>query len=226
MDALIRLNSRNMKTFFQVLLGLLFAVVGFFGGWIALLTWVSWRFPWQMCIGIALLVLAIHLASRREWSRWLRFPAFGYLMGSALLSAMLTYGRLELTLCFGLITMLLLILSFMSGYGRAVKPAACIWAGLFGVSILLFASDHAILDGRAFAWKWRVMEHPVFTPDGFAKVERHGRCAIYATDVGFIDQSYAAVVWGWSVFPKVVFLEDEIPDDALVKLKVVQEVIQ
>jgi hypothetical protein len=215
-----------MKLFFQLMLGLLFVALGFFGGWIALLTWVSWRFPWQMCIGISLLCLSIHLVARHEWSQWLRFPAFGYLIGSALLSAMLAYGRMELTLCFGLITVSLLILSLTTAYGRAVKPVASIWAVFFGASICLFALDHAILDGRAFAWKWRVMEHPVFTPDCFAKVERHGRCAIYVTDVGFIDQSYAAVVWGWSLFPKVVFLEHDIPDDELLKLKVVQEVLQ
>jgi hypothetical protein len=45
-----------------------------------------------------------------------------------------------------------------------------IWVYTFVVGIAALLADHLILKGRLFAWKWRVIEQPMFGPGGLIKV--------------------------------------------------------
>jgi len=126
-------------------------------------------------------------------------------------------------LCFGIVVFLLVALSVrLKSIRKITKWFAC----LFALNWLIFAADHLFLSGQVFAWKWRVMEQPIFGPGGFIKVERHGRRVIYATDAGFLDPWNVAIVWGWHVFPQVVSFGDKLPDGELLKDSKIQEAIR
>ena len=212
-----------MKTFFQTVLGLLFAGLGFFGTWAGVLTWTNMSHPWVTCLVALVISGACYLSTQEHRSRWLRFPAVGLLAGAGLLGGALSYARPVPLLCFGIMVFLLVALSVrLKSIRKITKWFAC----LFALSWLIFAADHLFLSGQVFAWKWRVMEQPILGPGGFIKVERHGRRVIYATDAGFLDPWNVAIVWGWHVFPQVVSFGDKLPDGELLKDSKIQEAIR
>jgi len=212
-----------MKTFFQVLLGLLFTVVGFFGGWAGILTWTNWTHPWVTCLASLLIIGALYLSAKGQKPRWLRFQAFGFLVGAGLLGVALSYARPVPSSYFAVIVLLLVTASWRH---RPLRAIAKIFVCLFVFGWLVFSADHAVLGGQVFAWKWRVIENPVFGPGGFSRVEHHERRTIYAADTGFLDPCAEAIVWGWHVFPRVVYFGDDIPKGELLKEPKIQEVIR
>lgn len=212
-----------MKHFFQLMLGLVFTVVGFFGGWFALLTYRVWRFPWQLCLALLLLVGAVYFFASKKRSSWVRFPSFGFMVGAGSLGAALSYGRpLESAILAGVVFLFLAA----SYWFKAVRSSSILFALLLTLGWITFAADHAIFGGQVYAWKWRVIEHPIFSPTGFSKIEHHGRRTIYVTDTGFVDPCVVAVVWGWQVFPKSVFLGDREPAGRLVDDPRIEEAIR
>jgi hypothetical protein len=212
-----------MKTFFQTVLGLLFASLGFFGTWAGILTWTNWTHPWVACLAVLLIGGACYLSAQDKRSRWLRFPAFGFLVGAGLLGVVLSYARPVPSLCFAVVVLL---------FSAASIRAISIWKttkmliSLFVFGWVVFAADHAFMSGQVFAWKWRVIEQPFFGLSGYIKVERHDRRVIYATDAGFLDPWNVAIVWGWHVFPQVVIFGDKMPDGELLKDPKIQEAIR
>ena len=126
-------------------------------------------------------------------------------------------------ICFGIVVFILVALSVsVKSLRKIAKGYAC----LLALSGLTFAADHVFLGGQVFAWKWRVIEHPIFGPGDFIKVESHGRRVIYATDVGFLDPWCVAIIWGWHIFPRVVSFGDKLPDGELLKNPKIQEAIR
>ncbi len=212
-----------MKIFFQTLLGLLFVVVGFLGTWAGILTWTTWTHPWVTGLACLVIGFACYLSAQEHKSRWLRFPALGLLAGSALLGATLSYARPMPLLCFGMVVFLLGALSVsVKSLRKIAKGFVC----LLALSWLTFAADHLFLSGQVFAWKWRVIEDPLFGPGGFIREESHGRRVIYALDVGFIKPWCVATIWGWHVFPQEVSFGVELPDGELLKDPKIQEAIR
>jgi len=215
-----------MKTFFQVLLGLLFTVVGFFGGWCAFLWWQNRGYWWAALFTLALLAIAVWLNAQRSNSRWLSVMVIGYGFGTALITLAISYGRAEKMLVFMILTALVAGMTVCFARNKRPKTVLRIWICAFVISITGLSADHLILHGRLFAWKWRVIEQPVFGPGGFTKIERHGRHVIYATDTGFTDPCKEAIVWGWHVFPRIVYLGDKLPEGDLINEPKIQEVLR
>lgn len=212
-----------MKRFFQLMLGLLFTVVGFLGTWAGVLTWTNSTHPWVTCLVALLISGACYLSTQEHKSRWLRFPAVGLLAGAGLLGGAFSYASPTLSLCFGIVVFLLVALSVSVTSLRKIAKG---FVSLLVLIWLTFVVDHLFLAGQVFAWKWRVTEDPIFGPGGFIKVERHGRRVIYATDAGFLDPWNVAIVWGWHVFPQVVSFGDKLPDGELLKDSKIQEAIR
>lgn len=215
-----------MKTFFQVLLGLLSIVVGFFGGWWAYLWGQNMNYWWVMLLALALLGTAVGVNARRSHSRWLSVIAIGYGCGVALITLGISYGRAEETFGFTILTALVAGMTAHLARDRRPKTILRIWIFAFAMGIAALSTDHLILNGRLFAWKWRVIEQPVFGPGGFIKVEQHGRHVIYATDTGFTDPCKEAIVWGWHVFPRIVYLGDKLPEGDLINEPKIQEALR
>ncbi|MBL9178047.1 MAG: hypothetical protein JNM65_08285 [Verrucomicrobiaceae bacterium] len=212
-----------MKRFFQLMLGLVFTVVGFFGGWFALLTYRVWRFPWQLCLALLLLVGAVYFFANEKRSSWVRSPSFGFMVGAGTLGVTLSYGRpLESAFLAGIA----LLLFSGSHWFKAIRASSILFALLLAFGWIIFVADHAVFSGQVYAWKWRVVEHPIFSPTGFSKIEHHGRRTIYVTDTGFVDPCVVAVVWGWQVFPKSVYLGDNEPEGRLIDDPRIKEVIR
>lgn len=211
------------RTFFQVLLGLVFAVVGFFGTWMGLLACRNSTHPWVTYLSVLSIGCAVSLLAKRQKPQWLRFSASGFLTGAGLLGVALTYGRIGQSLYFAIIVMLIVAASMRI---RSLRAIAKVFAVIFSFGWMLLGADHALLQGQVYAWKWRVMEHPVFGPGGFSMIEHHGRRTIYVTDTGFVDPCVEAVVWGWHLFPKVVYLGDEAPEGRMIDDHRIQEVIR
>lgn len=215
-----------MKRFFQLMLGLVFTVIGFFGGWLAYLWWQNMSYWWAVLIALTLLATAVWLNAHRSNSRWLSVMAIGYGFGAALITLAISYGRSEDTLGFIILTALVAGLTAHLARDNRPKTILRIWVYTFVIGLAALSADHLILNGRLFAWKWRVIEQPVFGPGGFIKVERHGRHAIYATDTGFTDPCKEAIVWGWHVFPRIVYLGDKLPEGELLNEPKIQEVLR
>jgi hypothetical protein len=212
-----------MKRFFQLMLGLLFAVVGFLGCWFALLTYRVWRFPWQLCLAVLLLVGAVYLFADKKRSSWVRLPSFGFMGGAGSLGAALSYGRpLESAILVGVVS----LFWAASYWFKAVRSSSLLFVVPLAFGWITFVTDHAVFGGQIYAWKWRVIEHPIFSPTGFSKIEHHGRRTIYVTDTGFVDPCVVAVVWGWQVFPKSVYLGDNEPDGRLIDDPRIEEAIR
>lgn len=212
-----------MRTLFHVLLGLFLAVVGFFGTWMGMLTWRNSNHPWVNYLAVLLIGGAVYLLAKRKKPRWLRFSAIGFLTGAGLLGVALTYGRMGQSFYFAIIVLLLVMVSLRA---KSLRAIAKVFAVIFVLGWILLGADHALLQGQVYAWKWRVMEHPVFGPGGFSMIEHHGRRTIYVTDTGFVDPCVEAVVWGWHVFPKVVYLGDDAPEGRMIDDHRIQEVIR
>ena len=212
-----------MRTLFQVLLGLLFAVVGFFAAWMGILNWINSNYLWITCLAVLLISCALHLLAKSLKSRWLRFSAFGLLTGAGILGVAWTYGRLGPSFYFAMVVLLIVAASVWTMPLRAISKTFTV---IFLFGWVLLGADHALLHGQVYAWKWRVMEHPVFGPGGFSIIEHHGRQTIYVTDTGFVDPCVEAVVWGWHVFPKVVYLGDNAPEGKMIDDHRIQEVIR
>jgi len=215
-----------MKRFFQLMLGLLFAVVGFLGCWLAYLWWQNMSHWWAVILSLALLAAAVWLNAKRSNSPWLSVMAIGYGFGAALITLAISYGRAMDTLGFIILTALVAGMTALLARDRRPKTILRIWAYAFVVGIAALLADHLILNGRLFAWKWRVIEQPMFGPGGFIKVEQHGRHVIYATDTGFTDPCKEAIVWGWHVFPRIVYLGDKIPEGDLINEPKIQEALR
>ena len=152
--------------------------------------------------------------------------AIGYGLGGALIVLAISYGRAGDTLGFTILTALVAGMTVFISRDKYPKTILRCWLGAFVIGLAALLTDHLILNGRLYAWKWRVIEQPVFGPGGFIKVERHGRRAIYATDTGFVDPCKEAIVWGWHVFPRVVYFGDDLPDGVLLNEPKIQEVIR
>jgi hypothetical protein len=212
-----------MRTLFQVLLSLLLGVVGFFGTWMGMLTWRNSIHPWIPYLAVLLIGSAVYFLAKRQKPQWLRFSAVGFLIGAGVLGVALSYGRMGQSFYFGIIVLLLVVVSVRT---RSLRAISKVFAVIFVFGWVLLGADHALLQGQVYAWKWRVMEQPVFGPGGFSMIEHHGRCTIYVTDAGFVDPSVVAVVWGWHVFPKVVFLGDNAPEGRMIDDHRIQEVIR
>jgi hypothetical protein len=181
---------------------------------------------WAVLLALALLATAVWLNAQRSNSRWLSAMAIGCGFGAALITLAISYGRSEGALGFIILTALVAGLTALLARENRPRTVLRIWAYAFFVGIATLSADHLILDGRLFAWKWRVIEQPVFGPGGFIKVERHGRHAIYATDTGFTDPCAEAIVWGWQVFPRIVYLGDKLPEGDLLNDPKIQEAIR
>ncbi len=212
-----------MKHFFQSMLGLLFTAVGFFGCWLALLTYRVWRFPWQLCLAVLLLLGAVYLVADKKTSCWVRFPSFGFIVGAGTLGVALSYGRpMESAILVGVA-----LLFFAASYWfKAIRSSSLLFVVPMAFGWIIFVADHTFFEGQIYAWKWRVIEHPIFNPTGFSKIEHHGRRTIYVTDTGFVDPCVVAVVWGWQVFPKIVHLGDNEPDGRLIDDPRIEEAIR
>ncbi len=217
---------KTMKAFLQILLGLLFAVVGFFGGWMAYLWWQNMNYWWAGLLALMLLVAAVRLDARPSTFRWLSVMAIGYGLGAALIVLAISYGRAGDTFGFSILTALVAGTTVLVAKGKCPKRIMWCWLSAFVIGFAALLTDHLILNGRLFAWKWRVIEQPMFGPGGFIKVEHHGRRVIYATDTGFTDPCKEAIIWGWHVFPRVVYLGDKLPEGELINEPRVQEVIR
>ena len=208
------------------MLGLVFTVVGFFGGWLAFLRWRNMSNWWALLLALALLATAVWLNAHRSNSHWLSIMAIGYGFGAALITLAISYGRSADTLGFIILTALVAGLTVTFARNKRPKTLLRIWVSAFVISIIALSADHLILHGRLFAWKWRVIEHPVFTPFEIQSAERHGRKAIYLFDMNGPDSSAAALIWGWSLFPKFAFPENSRPKGILFEDKAIQEMIR
>lgn len=217
---------KTMKAFLQILLGLLFLAVGFLGGWMAYLWWQNMNYWWAGLLALILLVSAVWLNVRRSDSRWLSAISIGYGSGASLIVLAISYGRAGETFGFAILTALVAGVTVFISRGNCPKTILRCWLGAFVIGLVSLFTDHLCLNGQLYAWKWRVIEQPFFGPGAFIKVERHGRRAIYATDTGFVDPCAEAIVWGWHVFPRVVYFGDDIPDGELLKDPKIQEVIR
>ncbi|HBJ85077.1 MAG TPA: hypothetical protein DDZ88_14640 [Verrucomicrobiales bacterium] len=103
---------------------------------------------------------------------------------------------------------------------------------IFGVIVafsqwIVFVADHVLLGGRFAAFKWSHIEHPFFgTPYEIRPTERSGRKAIYVFDRNGADPAAVALVWGWSLFPKFIDLDEARPEGSMMHLPEIQEVIR
>lgn len=215
-----------MKRFFQIMLGLVFTVVGFFGCWLAFLRWRNMSYWWALLLALALLATAVWLNAQLPNSRWLSVMAIGYGFGAALITLAFSYGSAEHTWGFIILTAFVAGTTVTFARNKRPKTILRIWVSAFVISIIALSADHLILHGRLFAWKWRVIEHPVFTPFEIQSAERHGRKAIYLFDMNGPDSSAVALIWGWSLFPKFAFPENSRQKGILFEDKAIQEMIR
>ena len=144
-----------MKRFFQLMLGLVFTAVGFFGGWLAYLWRQNMSYWWAVLLALALLATAVWLNAQRSNSRWLSVMAIGYGFGAALITLAISYGRSADTLGFIILTALLAGLTAHLARDNRPKTVLRIWVYAFVVGLAALSADHLILNGRLFAWKWR-----------------------------------------------------------------------
>lgn len=153
----------------------------------------------------------------------MRFPSFGFMVGAGSLGASLSYGRpLESAILVGVV----FLFCAASYWFKAVRNSSLLFVLPLAFSWITMVADHAVFCGQVYAWKWRVIEHPVFSPTGFSKIEYHGHRTIYVTDVGFGDSCVMAVVWGWHVFPESVYLGDNEPEGRLIDDQRIKEAIR
>lgn len=198
-------------------------LAGMFGAGVAHLKYtLVWSVYGFIVLGIvALLVLIGLLCARlgKEAAACLE----SLLAGITLALGILIYGWTVTSLSMLGVVMLLRMLAAKASILRVIRfgivVVICQW--------IIFTVDHLAMGGRIFAYKWLHVDHPVFGPAEPLRVEQHGRHAIYLYDMSrCLWTDYKVVIWGWSVFPKIVDLGDEEPLGVLANHAKIQEAIR
>ena len=184
-----------------------------------------WRLDGVITLGITVLIVWIWLLRGRlgkEFSTCLQSLLAGILLSLGIL----TYGWPVASMF-----MLGICLSLWLLATKALFPAPILQVVRFGIVVVtcqwsVLAADHQFNGGRIFATKWLHLEHPIFGPSEPLQIERNGSHAIYLYDTGrCLLSHYTAVVWGGSLFPRIVDLGYDKPYGKLVNHSKIQEVL-
>lgn len=181
-----------------------------------------WRIDGLIVLGVVALLALIGLLYARlgkEAAACLE----SLLAGISLALGILFYGWTVASLSMLGVAMLLGVLAAKASILRVIR---------FGIVVVIcqwsiFAVEHLATGGRIFAYKWLHVDHPFFGPSEPLRVEKHGRHAIYLYDMSrCVWPNYKVVIWGWSVFPKIVDLGDEEPLGTLANHIKIREAIR
>ena len=212
-----------MRAVFRWTLRVTAFLAGMIGTGVAHLRYsLVWRIDGFIVLGVVALLVLIGLLYARlgkEAAAYLE----SLLAGITLALGILFYGWTVASLSMLGVAMILGMLASKASILRVIR---------FGIVVVIcqwsiFAVDHLAIGGRIFALKWLHVDHPVFGPSEPLLVERDSRCAIYLYDMSrCVWTDYRAVIWGWSIFPKVVELGDEKPVGVLASHSKIQEAIR
>ena len=216
-----------MRAVFRWTLRMTAFLAGLIGAGIAPLRYsLVWRIDGFIVLGVVgLLVLCLLMRCRLREGTAACFVSL--LAGIILAEGALFYGWPVTSL-----SMLGVAVLFGLLWTKGSLPAPIFRVMRFAIVVVIcqwsiFAADHLAIGGRIFAFKWLHLDHPVFGPSEPLLVERDSRCAIYLYDISrCVWTDYQAVIWGWSIFPKIVDLGDEKPVGILTNHSKIQGAIR
>jgi hypothetical protein len=216
-----------MRAVFRWTLRVTAFLAGMIGTGVAHLRYsLVWRIDGFIVLGVVgLLVLCLLMRCRLREGTAAYFVSL--LAGIILAVGALFYGWLATSL-----SMLGVAVLFGLLWAKGSLPAPILRVIRFAIVVVIcqwsiFAADHLAIGGRVFAFKWLHLDHPVFGPSEPLLVERDSRCAIYLYDMSrCVWTDYQAVIWGWSMFPKIVDLGDEKPVGILANHSKIQGAIR
>lgn len=185
-------------------------------------SWEAWALLFY-AVPLALVLLALRNSGR---SLELRAALQAFALACPVLLAVISYGRLTLTIVVGTIALSVLVVILCRGFGPMGKLLPVSWIAAFVLPATAFFFDHAIFCGRIFVFKWSQIEHPFWSPYQRGSPEQHGPKAIYVYDMNGMDPAAVALVWGWSVYPKFVDLGERRPEGPLLAVPAIQEVLR
>jgi len=212
-----------MRAVFRWTLHVTAFLAGMIGTGVAHLRYsLVWRIDGLIVLGVVALLVLIGLLYARL-GKESAFCLESLLAGITLALGILFYGWNVASLSMLVVAMLLGMLASKASILRVIRfglvVVICQWS--------IFAVDHLAIGGRIFALKWLHLDHPVFGPSEPLLVELDSRCAIYLYDMSrCVWTDYKALIWGWSIFPKVVDLGDEKPVGILASHSKIQEEIR